>query len=126
MVPELITEFVSTMKNALKTLTDDKNLALEVKANFLRHARHTFGRTALVLSGGGALGCFHIVRIPASCIPLAVLPLPSYFLVDAILSQPHPMNRSLSRRLTIGYLIASRTLAHGSCLHPRRWTEAWK
>ena len=28
--------------------------------------RHTFGRTALVLSGGGALGTFHLVRfLPA-------------------------------------------------------------
>ncbi len=61
-VPALITEFVDVMRDALRNLTDRTDLALDVKANFLRHARHTFGRTALVLSGGGALGCFHIVR----------------------------------------------------------------
>jgi hypothetical protein len=27
-----------------------------------RETRHTFGRTALLLSGGGGLGCFHVVR----------------------------------------------------------------
>lgn len=36
------------------TLTD--------KLTFLRETRHAFGRTALVLSGGGALGAFHVVR----------------------------------------------------------------
>lgn len=70
MVPELITKFVSTMKEALSTLTSDKNLSLDVKANFLRHGRHIFGRTALVLSGGGALGCFHIVRTPFTTLKL--------------------------------------------------------
>ena len=29
---------------------------------FIKLTRHAFGRTALVLSGGGALGAFHLVR----------------------------------------------------------------
>ena len=28
-----------------------------------RVTRHTFGRTALLLSGGGGLGIFHLVRV---------------------------------------------------------------
>jgi hypothetical protein len=40
-------------------------LPLEDKLNFLREARHAFGRTALVLSGGGSFGAFHLVRPPA-------------------------------------------------------------
>ena len=38
-----------------------RDMSLEDKLNFLRETRHAFGRTALVLSGGGALGAFHIV-----------------------------------------------------------------
>lgn len=30
--------------------------------SFFRVTRHTFGRTALLLSGGGGLGTFHLVR----------------------------------------------------------------
>lgn len=35
-------------------------LPLEDKLNFLREARHAFGRTALVLSGGGSFGAYHL------------------------------------------------------------------
>ncbi len=34
----------------------------EEKLSFFRVTRHTFGRTALLLSGGGGLGTFHMVR----------------------------------------------------------------
>ena len=30
------------------------------KLSFFRETRHTFGRTALLLSGGGSLGTFHM------------------------------------------------------------------
>ena len=63
MVPPLINEFIEEMKRALHTLTDRPDLPLDHKGKFLRGARHTFGRSALVLSGGGALGCFHLVRL---------------------------------------------------------------
>lgn len=36
-------------------------MPLEEKISFLREARHAFGRTALVLSGGGSFGAFHMV-----------------------------------------------------------------
>jgi len=38
---------------------------MEEKLSFFRETRHAFGRTALLLSGGGSLGSFHLVR-PAS------------------------------------------------------------
>ena len=38
-------------------------LPLDEKLNFLREARHAFGRTALVLSGGGSFGAFHLASI---------------------------------------------------------------
>lgn len=49
----------------LEALTnyEGPDLSLEEKLSFLRETRHAFGRTALVLSGGGALGAFHIVSL---------------------------------------------------------------
>ena len=37
------------------------DMAMEEKLAFLRESRHAFGRTALVLSGGGSFGAFHMV-----------------------------------------------------------------
>lgn len=65
-VPEPIREFIDEVKQHLDVLTryEGPDLALDEKINFLRETRHAFGRTALVLSGGGALGAFHVVRAP--------------------------------------------------------------
>ena len=45
-------------------LTDFEDPSMRVKERweFIKLTRHAFGRTALVLSGGGALGAFHLVR----------------------------------------------------------------
>jgi hypothetical protein len=51
------------------TAWEGPELALADKLGFMRETRHAFGRTALVLSGGGALGAFHIVRAPLFCFP---------------------------------------------------------
>lgn len=40
--------------------THQDELPAEEKLAFFRETRHTFGRTALLLSGGGGLGTFHI------------------------------------------------------------------
>jgi TAG lipase/steryl ester hydrolase/phospholipase A2/LPA acyltransferase len=47
----------------LSTLTDwpEAGVGTEEKLAFLREVRHAYGRTALLLSGGGGLGLFHIV-----------------------------------------------------------------
>lgn len=39
----------------------DQELGVDDKLAFFRVTRHTFGRTALLLSGGGGLGIFHLV-----------------------------------------------------------------
>lgn len=40
-------------------------LPLDEKLAFLRETRHAFGRTALVLSGGGSFGSFHVGVVKA-------------------------------------------------------------
>lgn len=62
-VPEPIREYIEEVQKHLEAVTsyDGPDMSLEDKLNFLRETRHAFGRTALVLSGGGALGAFHIV-----------------------------------------------------------------
>lgn len=45
----------------------DAGLDMEEKLSFFRETRHAFGRTALLLSGGGGLGSFHIVSVPRAC-----------------------------------------------------------
>ena len=67
-VPEPIREYIEEVQKHLEGVTayDGPDMSLEDKLNFLRETRHAFGRTALVLSGGGALGAFHIV----SAVPL--------------------------------------------------------
>ena len=67
-VPEPIREYIEEVQKHLEGVTayDGPDMSLVDKLNFLRETRHAFGRTALVLSGGGALGAFHIV----SAVPL--------------------------------------------------------
>ena len=52
------------MKKHLTKLTyyDGEKIQLKEKWEFIKLTRHAFGRTAIVLSGGGALGAFHLVR----------------------------------------------------------------
>ena len=66
-VPEPIREYIEEVQRHLEAVTsyDGPDMSLEDKLNFLRETRHAFGRTALVLSGGGALGAFHIVGLCA-------------------------------------------------------------
>lgn len=62
-LPQLIRDYIAEMKLHLEYLTRQPELPLEEKLHFLRETRHTYGRTALVLSGGGALGVFHLVSL---------------------------------------------------------------
>lgn len=63
-VPLPIREYIREVQDHLEFLTayEGPELPLPDKLIFLRETRHAFGRTALVLSGGGALGAFHVVR----------------------------------------------------------------
>lgn len=66
-VPEPIREYIDEVKAHLHFLTeyDGPELSIQDKLAFLRETRHAFGRTALVLSGGGALGAFHVGVVKA-------------------------------------------------------------
>ena len=75
-VPLPIREYIKEVQSHLEYLTayTGPELQLAEKLNFLRETRHAFGRTALVLSGGGALGAFHVVCF-AEMRPLCPMPL---------------------------------------------------
>jgi TAG lipase / steryl ester hydrolase / phospholipase A2 / LPA acyltransferase len=58
----LIEDYVSEIVDALEHLAqlDESIISREEKLDFFNRARHSYGRTALMLSGGGAWGHFHI------------------------------------------------------------------
>ncbi|KAL3151785.1 hypothetical protein ABBQ38_012757 [Trebouxia sp. C0009 RCD-2024] len=61
-VPEPIRLYIEEVKTHLLMLTNynGPSMTLKEKWEFIKLTRHAFGRTALVLSGGGALGAFHL------------------------------------------------------------------
>jgi hypothetical protein len=62
-LPKAIRDYISTVQSCLDYIVEaDAGVTLASKVSFFQEARHAFGRTALVLSGGGALGAFHLVR----------------------------------------------------------------
>jgi NTE family protein len=58
----LIEDYVDAIVDALEHIAslDDSEISREEKLDFFQRASHCYGRTALMLSGGGALGHFHI------------------------------------------------------------------
>lgn len=64
---DLITSYISEQANALEQIAaaDDTVIPPAEKLDFFRRASHCFGRTALMLSGAGALGPFHVGVIKA-------------------------------------------------------------
>lgn len=58
---QLITEYVDELAGAISHIADqdNDNISFEDKLDFFRRASHCFGRSALMLSGGGQLGNFH-------------------------------------------------------------------
>jgi NTE family protein len=64
---DLVTTYIGELAGALEVVAeaDDNTIPLPEKLEFFRRASHCFGRTALMLSGGGALGPFHIGVIKA-------------------------------------------------------------
>ncbi|KAK8925643.1 Triacylglycerol lipase SDP1 [Platanthera zijinensis] len=62
-VPKLIKEYINEVSIQLRmvcTSDDSEELLLEEKLAFMHETRHSFGRTALLLSGGASLGAFHV------------------------------------------------------------------
>lgn len=58
---QLIEDYVDELVDAIHHIADkkNKNISFEDKLDFFRRASHCFGRSALMLSGGGQLGNFH-------------------------------------------------------------------
>ncbi|EPS73623.1 hypothetical protein M569_01129 [Genlisea aurea] len=62
-VPKLIKEYIDEVATQLRMVCDgddSEEISLEEKLAFIHETRHAFGRTALLLSGGAALGAFHV------------------------------------------------------------------
>jgi TAG lipase / steryl ester hydrolase / phospholipase A2 / LPA acyltransferase len=64
---DLVTAYIEEQAAALEQVADapDDVIGLGEKLEFFRRASHCFGRTALMLSGAGALGPFHVGVIKA-------------------------------------------------------------
>jgi len=64
---ELVNEYIDEIASALHYLgkLDNPDITFEEKLDFFHRASHCFGRTALMLSGGAALGNFHLGVIKA-------------------------------------------------------------
>lgn len=56
----LIDDYINESKLSLETLINDSDLDLNYLLSVLQQTRKNIGRTALVLSGGGTFGLFHI------------------------------------------------------------------
>ncbi|XWS65367.1 hypothetical protein CRYUN_Cryun05aG0106500 [Craigia yunnanensis] len=61
-MPKLIKDYIDEVSTQLRMVcnSDSEELSLEEKLAFMHETRHSFGRTALLLSGGASLGAFHI------------------------------------------------------------------
>lgn len=94
--PQPIKDYIQEVKEQLCMLTDwpEAGVSAEEKLNFFREVRHAYGRTALLLSGGGGLGTFHIVStcswvagcLPGLCCICALVPSAKYAYLETVCS----------------------------------------
>ena len=59
-MPQPVRAYIDEVRMQLRLVAQERDLRPEEKLAFLQETRHCFGRTALLLSGGGTLGAFHI------------------------------------------------------------------
>eukprot|EP00227_Mantoniella_beaufortii_P009028 CAMPEP_0197581708 /NCGR_PEP_ID=MMETSP1326-20131121/5135_1 /TAXON_ID=1155430 /ORGANISM="Genus nov. species nov., Strain RCC2288" /LENGTH=758 /DNA_ID=CAMNT_0043145655 /DNA_START=507 /DNA_END=2779 /DNA_ORIENTATION=- len=59
-VPRTVREYIEETRAQLRMISQEHDIPLQEKLAFLQETRHCFGRTALLLSGGGTLGTFHV------------------------------------------------------------------
>ncbi|KAL4443669.1 hypothetical protein ABPG75_011406 [Micractinium tetrahymenae] len=64
-VPEAVQRYIDEVKASLHYIATCQELALDDRLAFLRELRHAYGRTGLVLSGGGSLGFWHFGVVKA-------------------------------------------------------------
>jgi hypothetical protein len=70
---ELVVDFLQTVLECLIVLRDAEEVPLATRRDFFRRARKWYGRTALLLSGGAAMGYYHTgvlkTLLEAKCLP---------------------------------------------------------
>jgi TAG lipase/steryl ester hydrolase/phospholipase A2/LPA acyltransferase len=59
-VPKCVREYIDETRLQLRLIAREHEIPVQEKLAFLQETRHCFGRTALLLSGGGTLGTFHV------------------------------------------------------------------
>ena len=59
-VPKCVREYIDETRAQLRLIAREHDVPVQEKLAFLQETRHCFGRTALLLSGGGTLGTFHV------------------------------------------------------------------
>eukprot|EP00249_Psilotum_nudum_P012297 c23706_g1_i1 orf=370-2028(-) len=61
-MPKLIQDYIDEVRYHIHAVCNSSSdeFSLEEKISFIYETRHAFGRTALLLSGGAALGAFHL------------------------------------------------------------------
>ena len=59
-VPRAVRQYMAELKSQLFSIAQDETVTIQEKLVFLQETRHCFGRTALMMSGGGTLGTFHV------------------------------------------------------------------
>jgi TAG lipase/steryl ester hydrolase/phospholipase A2/LPA acyltransferase len=64
-MPNTILKYVQEVKHQLNTVLQSKEIDIKDKITFFRETRHSYGRTALLLSGGASLGSFHMGVVKA-------------------------------------------------------------
>ncbi|PSC75941.1 Triacylglycerol lipase SDP1 isoform A [Micractinium conductrix] len=88
-VPDLIRQYNEQVAADLQYVASSPDLPLDERLAFLRESRHAFGRTALVLSGGGSFGSFHLgivkALLDANMLPRVVSGSSAGAIVSAIL-----------------------------------------
>ena len=61
----LIIDYQKEVRKALRYVLNSENFPLEKKITFFTESRYAYGKTALLLSGGGGLGMYHLGVIKA-------------------------------------------------------------
>ena len=64
-LPGPIRQYIKLTKECLQDISNSPLVPHAERLAFLRETRHAFGRTALVLSGGGSFGAFHLGVVKA-------------------------------------------------------------
>lgn len=63
--PPIVDDYIKEVKDSLHFICTDDTLSYDEKLSFTGELRHAYGRTGLVLSGGGSFGFFHFGVIRA-------------------------------------------------------------